>query len=320
MGHPVFLNWSKAFDTINYNVLFSKLHYYGIRGCALNWFQSYLSYRLQQVEYRSNLSSPCHLSHGFPQGFILGPLLFLIYVNNFQNGLQKGKALMFADDTTIFFQYKRLSELTSTANTQLKNVNEWLIANKLSLNITKTNYVIFQTPHCKQTTKQLNIILNNHALQRNSDTKFLLKKITSSIYCIKKIKPFLDRKTLLLLYHTLVKSHILYCITSWCFGNETMINKLQCAVNKLMRSIFNVGKRQTVSHVMKDNNLLTIRQIRDLKIATFVHKFTNKLLPLPFDHSTFKITKNTRSQSSLYPSFCRVHITKQAMRYKGPLI
>ena len=102
-----------------------------------------------------------------------------------------------------------------------------------------------------------------------------------------------------------------------------MINKLQCTVNKLMRSIFNVGKKQTVLHVMKDSNLLTIRQIRDLDIATFVHKFINKLLPLPFDHSfktVFKITKNIKSQSSLYPSFCRIHITKQAMRYKGPLI
>ena len=183
-----------------------------------------------------------------------------------------------------------MSELTLTANTQLENVNKWLFANKLSLSINKTNYtsIIFQTPRCKQSTKQLNIILNNDALQRVCDTKFLdvvihehlswkpymeylLKNISFSIYCIKEIKSFLDRKTLLLLYYTLVKSHILYCITSWCFGNEIMINKLQCAVNKLMRSIFNVGKRQTVSYVMKDNNLLIIRQIRDLKIATFVY-------------------------------------------------
>ena len=222
------------------------------------------------------------------KGSILGPLLFLNYVNYFQTCLQKGKVLMFADDTTIFFQYQCLSELTLTANTQLENVNKWLFANKLSLSINKTNYIIFQTPRCKQSTKQLNIILNNHALQRVCDTKFLdvvihehlswkpymeylLKKISSSIYCIKEIKPFLDCKTLLLLYYTLVKSHILYCINSWCFGNEIMINKLQCAVNKLMRSIFNAGKRQTVSYVMKDNNLLTIRQIRDLKIATFVY-------------------------------------------------
>ena len=194
------------------------------------------------------------------KGSILGPLLFLNYVNYFQNCLQKGKALTFTDNTTIFFQYQCLSELTLTANTQLENVNKWLFANKLSLNINKTNYIIFQTPRCKQSTKQLNIILNNDALQRVCDTKFLdvvihehlswkpymeylLKKISFSIYCIKEIKPFLDRKTLLLLYYTLVKSHILYCINSWCFGNEIMINKLQCAVNKLMRSTFNVGKR-----------------------------------------------------------------------------
>ena len=90
---------------------------------------------------------------------------------------------MFADDTTIFFQHKCLSELTLTANTQLENVNKWLIANKLSLNITKTNYIIFQIPHCKQSTKQLNIILNNHALQRVSDTKFMsLALLFMSIY------------------------------------------------------------------------------------------------------------------------------------------
>ena len=137
------------------------------------------------------------------------------------------------------------------------------------------------------------------------------------------IKLFLDCKTLLLLYHTLVKSHILYYITSWCFGNETMINKLHYEVNKLMSTAFNVGKRQTASHLMKDNNLLTIRQIKGLEIATFVHKFINKQLPLPFRHcfkTAFKITKNTRSQSSLYLLFRRMHITKQAMRYKGPLI
>ena len=97
-----------------------------------------------------------------------------------------------------------------------------------------------------------------------------------------------------------------------------MINKLQCAVNKLMRFIFNVGKRQTISYVMKDNNLLTIHQIRDLEIATFVYKFMNKLLPLPL---TTLLKLHLKLQKiSLYPSFCRVHTTKQAMRYKGPLI
>ena len=118
---------------------------------------------------------------------------------------------MFADDTSIFFQHKCLSELTSTANTQLENVNNWLIANKLSLNITKTNYIIFQTSRYKQSTKQLNIILNNHALQRVPDMKFLgvvihehflwkphmeylLKKIRFSIYCIQKINIFLIAK------------------------------------------------------------------------------------------------------------------------------
>ena len=171
------------------------------------------------------------------------PSIILNLCNDFQNCLQNGNALMFADDTTIFFQHKCLSELTLTTNTQLENVNKWLIVNKSSLTITKTNYIIFQTPRYKQSSKQLNIILNNHALQKVPDTKFLgvvihehlswkphmeylLKKIRSSIYCIQKIKPFLDRKILLLLYHTLFKSYILYCITSWCFGNETMINKL----------------------------------------------------------------------------------------------
>ena len=112
-------------------------------------------------------------------------------------------------------------------------------------------------------------------------------------------------------------------------SNQTSIprsglcGKTGVCVYRFRRCHCSVGKRQRVLHVMKDNNLLKIRQIRDLEIATFVYKFMNKLLSLAFHHPfkiAFKTTKNTRSQSSLYPSFCRVHITKQAMRYKGPLI
>ena len=132
----IFLELSKAFNTINHEILLNKLHHYGIRGTVYNWFKSYLIRRSQQVDYNSHIFNIRTIS-SVSQGLILGPLLFIIYVNDFPNCLKFSSNLSFADDTTVILSAKNSNLLVQKGNKELKNIDNWLKANKLSLNIKK---------------------------------------------------------------------------------------------------------------------------------------------------------------------------------------
>ena len=139
----VFLDLSKAFDTVNHNILLRKLEFYGIRGIALEWFKHYLTGRKQYVLYNNTQSSKQYITCGVPQGLVLGPFLFLIYINDIPNCLKYSKSIVFADDTTIYASCKNMNTLYNNMNDDLSNLINLFKANMLSLNIAKTNYLLF---------------------------------------------------------------------------------------------------------------------------------------------------------------------------------
>ena len=132
---------------MNHTILLRKLELYGIRGKALQWFEHYLTGRKQYVMYNNAQSSMQYITCGVPQGSVQGPLLFLIYIN-VHNCLKHSKSIVFADDTTIFASCNNLNTLYNYMNGDLANLINWFEANKLSLNIAKTNYILFPSSKC----------------------------------------------------------------------------------------------------------------------------------------------------------------------------
>ncbi|XP_057299070.1 uncharacterized protein LOC130629748 [Hydractinia symbiolongicarpus] len=140
----VFLDLAKAFDTVDHTILLRKLHHYGIRGIQNKWFASYLTDRKQSVSILNSLSPPLSIQCGVPQGSILGPLLFVLYINDISNASKVLEVTQFADDTCLFLKRKNKYLLVKDINHELNNISEWLISNALSLNVKKSNFLYFR--------------------------------------------------------------------------------------------------------------------------------------------------------------------------------
>ena len=167
----IFLDLKKAFNTVDHNILIKKLYYYGISGNILKWFESYLTDRKQYVYFKGKKSDIKKISYGVPQGSILGPLLFILYINDFASVSVKLFYVLFADNTNIFLNGKDINKLVEIIQSELFKLCNWLQMNKLTLNLPKTHFMVFH--RAKRKLNNISISLNSVPIEQVNHTKFL---------------------------------------------------------------------------------------------------------------------------------------------------
>ena len=259
----VFLDFSKAFDTVNHEILLRKLHKYGIRGKALDWFTSYLTNRTQYVKLGNVESSFLQIVCGVPQGSTLGPLLFLLYINDLANSSDVLSFRLFADDANIFYATKTSKDLEAVMNSELQKVINYCNLNKLSINMKKTNFMIITSPQKpaihninilnierKTSIKYLGICLDEH-LNWKTHIAHVQGKLTKNHGILNQLRNYLNLKMLRQLYYTLIYPYLNYGAMCWGNNYQTNLNKICTKQNKCIRSIFLQKNKSPLYHIIK---------------------------------------------------------------------
>jgi hypothetical protein len=318
----VFLDFSKAFDTVDHNILLNKLSKYGIRGRAQDILTDYLNNRKQYVSFNGVKSEILEVHSGVPQGSILGPLLFLLYINDISQVSEHVFPILFADDSSVFIKGNDAIEMANILNNELAKLFEWVNSNKLSLNIQKTNFMLFRPRKCKVCTIPV-IRIDKSIIKQVRDMKFLglildenlswekhvthiKKKISKGIGILAKAKKNIQVWTLLTLYCSFIYPYLIYANEIWGSCNISYLTSLHILQKRSVRIIasLSAGAHSAFANL----GILNIFKIYTYKIGLFMFRITTDLGPNVL-RSLFQINENVHNYN-----------TRQSFKYHVPIL
>ena len=327
----VFLDLKKAFDVVDHQILLKKLNNRGIRGDVLKWFTSYLEGRSQKVDINGHLSSEKSINISVLQGSILGPILFLCFINDLHL-VTNLLTLLFADDTACLKSGHDINTLISEVNIEVNKLANWFRANKMAVNVSKTKYIIFKPrgvkinltanggvvfdeneiglprENCKitplervhndsplvhnRTYKLLGLYLDEH-LSFDYHCDHVCSKIAQSNYIINRSKHFLPSKSLVTLYYALVQSHLLYCLPLYSCTSAKNIAKLERMQKKTIRNITNSAYTAHTAPLFTKLKIMPLKHLINYSQSLLVHSIYHKYSP-PSLHNTW-VTNSSRN-------------------------
>ena len=330
----IYLDLRKAFDTVNVNILLQKLYMYGIRGQTHMMIKSYLQDRTQCVEIDHSRSSLIPIDIGVPQGSILGPLLFLIYINDFPLISHNFNAYLYADDTAIFVEGNDERQLQARINNIVPRISDWFAANQLSINTDKTFCQLYNNSRNKvtvtvfltgnnirflKTVKYLGMYIDDD-LRWKSHIAHLTKILSRNVGLISRVRYFLTWKQLLLLYNALFLPYINYCCMIFSNTYSTSITKIQNLQKRVIRLIDGSERLAHTAPIFKKLKILRLTDIGKQQSLLLLHRKLNGTLPSALD-SFFTLTEPdrvTRSVHHFNEMFTEKLFRTHTIRWAGP--
>ena len=333
----MFLDVSKAFDTVNHNLLLSKLQSLGLDSSAVSWFHSYLKDRSMVTCLNEIRSSPGYPSAGVPQGSVLGPSLFSTFINDFPQAIPYSTTILFADDTTIYVSGTNVQEISSVLQSCLDATHIWMTNNGLKLNSTKSKCMLIHSSR-KRDFPPLNLyllgsqveqvssfnflgVIINDTLTWSDHISFISKKVARSICLLRRLSWFLPQSLLVLFLKSYILPVLDYCDVVWNSCTKKDAQHLESLLNFACRVVLHRGKQESATAARSDLGLTTLGVRRKVHVARLMHKcvhahsppYLASLFPLPSSHHHHF----TRSSSTTNLPFVRSSFGQHAFSFSG---